>query len=187
MRCLERVLTQGSDAVARYIDGCRAVGFDIIELSTGFITIPPDDWLRLMYRVQEAGLRAKPEVGIQFGAGGATASDELADEGPHAVAWMIQLARRFLDAGAYQVMIESEESLRTCAHGARCACRLIDALGFDGSCSRKRIRKSLRGNQALRSGGEPVRRPHQIVQLESLRQGIWGTNSLWGRVLTYKE
>lgn len=26
----------------------------------------------------------------------------------------------------------------------------------------------------------------QIVQLECLRSGIWGTSSLWGRVLTYK-
>ncbi|MEX0993995.1 MAG: MmgE/PrpD family protein [Balneolaceae bacterium] len=26
----------------------------------------------------------------------------------------------------------------------------------------------------------------QIVQLETLRRGIWGTKSLWGRVLTYK-
>jgi phosphosulfolactate synthase (CoM biosynthesis protein A) len=26
----------------------------------------------------------------------------------------------------------------------------------------------------------------QIVQLECLRAGIWGTKSLWGRVLTYK-
>jgi phosphosulfolactate synthase (CoM biosynthesis protein A) len=25
----------------------------------------------------------------------------------------------------------------------------------------------------------------QIVQLECLRSGIWGTSSLWGRVLTY--
>ena len=25
----------------------------------------------------------------------------------------------------------------------------------------------------------------QIVQLECLRRGIWGTKSLWGRVLTY--
>lgn len=24
------------------------------------------------------------------------------------------------------------------------------------------------------------------VQLEALRRGIWGTQSLWGRVLTYK-
>ncbi len=26
----------------------------------------------------------------------------------------------------------------------------------------------------------------QIVQLECLRSGLWGTASLWGRVLTYK-
>jgi phosphosulfolactate synthase (CoM biosynthesis protein A) len=26
----------------------------------------------------------------------------------------------------------------------------------------------------------------QIVHLEVLRRGIWGTKSLWGRVLTYK-
>ena len=26
----------------------------------------------------------------------------------------------------------------------------------------------------------------QIVQLECLRSGIWGTSSLWGRVLTYR-
>ena len=26
----------------------------------------------------------------------------------------------------------------------------------------------------------------QIVQLECLRAGIWGTKSLWGRVLTYR-
>jgi phosphosulfolactate synthase (CoM biosynthesis protein A) len=27
----------------------------------------------------------------------------------------------------------------------------------------------------------------QIVQLECLRSGIWGSKSLWGRVLTYKD
>jgi phosphosulfolactate synthase (CoM biosynthesis protein A) len=27
----------------------------------------------------------------------------------------------------------------------------------------------------------------QTVQLECLRAGIWGTKSLWGRVVTYKE
>ena len=26
----------------------------------------------------------------------------------------------------------------------------------------------------------------QIVHLESLRSGIWGTKALWGRVLTYR-
>jgi len=46
---IERVLTQGSGAVAQYIDTCRVVGFDVIELSSGFITIPVDDWLRLSW------------------------------------------------------------------------------------------------------------------------------------------
>ncbi len=71
---IERVLVQGAEAVDQYIRECRALGFDIVEISSGFITIPTDDWLRLVEKVQRAGLKAKPEVGIQFGAGGASAA-----------------------------------------------------------------------------------------------------------------
>src|SRR3972149_6765510 len=67
---IERVLTLGSTAVDRYIEQCKALEFDIIEISSGFITIPTDDWLRLFGDVEKAGVQAKPEVGIQFGAGG---------------------------------------------------------------------------------------------------------------------
>ena len=38
--------------------------------TVGSITLPTDDWLRLIEAVQEVGLKAKPEVGIQHGAGG---------------------------------------------------------------------------------------------------------------------
>ena len=185
---IERVLTQGSEAVAQYIDTCRAVGFDIIELSSGFITIPADDWLRLIERVQRAGLKAKPELGIQFGAGGATTPEELAAEGTHDVAWVIQLARRFLDAGAYQIMIESEgitENVRTWRTDV--PARLIDALGLE------RIMFEAAEPEVfawyIKHYGPEVNLfvdHSQIVQLEALRQGIWGTASLWGRVLTYK-
>jgi phosphosulfolactate synthase (CoM biosynthesis protein A) len=48
----------------------RVLGFDLVEISSGFVTLPVDDLVALTRRVQEAGLRAKPEVGIQFGAGG---------------------------------------------------------------------------------------------------------------------
>jgi phosphosulfolactate synthase (CoM biosynthesis protein A) len=37
---IEYVLTQGEEAVGKYIEACREVGFDIIELSGGFISIP---------------------------------------------------------------------------------------------------------------------------------------------------
>src|SRR5436190_3050341 len=70
---IEYVLTQGAEAVDRYIAECRDLGFDTIEVSTGFITLPANDWLRLVQKVQKAGLKAKPELGIQFGAGGASA------------------------------------------------------------------------------------------------------------------
>jgi hypothetical protein len=45
---IEHVLTQGSEAVNRYIEECHNVGFDILEISSGLITIPVDDWLRLV-------------------------------------------------------------------------------------------------------------------------------------------
>src|SRR5262245_13572231 len=73
---MEYVLTRGPAAVDQYIKTCQDVGFDIIEISSGFITLPTDDWLRLVEKAQRAGLKAKPEVGIQFGAGGATAAEE---------------------------------------------------------------------------------------------------------------
>src|SRR5512135_1553371 len=105
---IEHVLTMGPQAVDQYIEECKQLGFDIIEISSGFITIPTDDWLRLIEKVQKAGLKAKPEVGIQFGAGGATAVAELAAEGTRDPEWAIQQAKRFVDAGAYMIMIESE-------------------------------------------------------------------------------
>src|SRR5712691_7762592 len=74
------VLAQGSDAVRQYVAECERLGFDIIEISAGFISISTDDWLRLIELVRKSGLKAKPEVGIQFGAGGATAAEELKAE-----------------------------------------------------------------------------------------------------------
>src|SRR5437588_4498631 len=100
---IEHVLTQGPEAVHRYIQTCRELGFDIIEVSSGFISVPADDMLRLVEAVQKAGAKAKPEVGIQFGAGGATAASELEAEGTRDPGWAIGQARRFLEAGSYQV------------------------------------------------------------------------------------
>jgi phosphosulfolactate synthase (CoM biosynthesis protein A) len=47
-------------------------------------------------------------VCIQFGAGGATRTEELEAEGTKDPGWPIQLAGRFIDAGAYLIMAESE-------------------------------------------------------------------------------
>jgi phosphosulfolactate synthase (CoM biosynthesis protein A) len=186
---IERVLSWGPDLVDKYIAECKKVGFDIIEISTGFITIPTDDWLRLVEKVQKAGLKAKPEVGIQFGAGGATSAEELALEGTRDVEWAIGQARRFLEAGAYMIMIESEgitESVKSWRTDV--VAKIINALGLEKVMFEAADPPVF--TWYLQNYGPEVNLfvdHSQIVQLECIRSGLWGTKSVWGRLLTYKE
>jgi phosphosulfolactate synthase (CoM biosynthesis protein A) len=185
---IEHVLTLGPQAVDQYIQECKQIGFDIIEISSGFISIPTEDWLRLIEKVQKAGLKAKPEVGIQFGAGGATTVAELAAEGTRDPEWAIQQAKRFVDAGAYMIMIESEgitENVATWRTDV--VAKIINAIGLEMPMFEAADPEVFAWY--IKNYGAEVNLfvdHSQIVQLETLRAGIWGTKSLWGRVLTYK-
>ncbi|MPZ21822.1 MAG: phosphosulfolactate synthase, partial [Luteitalea sp.] len=118
-----------------------------------------------------------------------TAVAELEAEGPRDAGWAITQAKRFLDAGAEIVMIESEgitESVKTWRTDV--AARIIDALGLE------RVMFEAADPDVfgwyIKNYGPDVNLfvdHSQIVQLECLRSGIWGTKSLWGRVFTYKE
>ncbi len=185
---MEHVLTQGREAVDRYIGECKNLGFDIIEISAGFITIPTDDWLRLVEKVKKAGLKPKPEVGIQFGAGGASAAEELEAEGTRDPEWAILQAKRFVDAGAYMIMIESEgitENVKVWRTDV--PAKIVNALGLDKVMFEAAEPEVFAWY--IKNYGPEVNLfvdHSQIVQLECLRSGIWGTKSLWGRVLSYK-
>jgi phosphosulfolactate synthase (CoM biosynthesis protein A) len=185
---IEHILTQGSQAVHRYFETCREVGFDIVEISSGFISIPTDDLVRLVEQVQKAGMKAKPEVGIQFGAGGASAAGELDAEGTRDPQVAIVQARRFLDAGAHLIMIESEgitENVRTWRTDVP-AC-IAHELGLEKVMFEAADPEVFAWY--IKNYGPEVNLfvdHSQIVQLESLRSGTWGTKSLWGRVWTYK-
>jgi phosphosulfolactate synthase (CoM biosynthesis protein A) len=186
---MEYVLTQGKEAVDQYIETCKDYGFDIIELSAGFITLPTDDWLRLIEKVQDAGLKAKPEIGIQFGAGGDTAKGELESEGTLDTGYAVKQAKRFVEAGAYMIMIESEgitenaEPWRTDVPA-----QFINEIGLEKLMFEAADPEVFAWY--IKNYGPEVNLfvdNSQIVQLETLRRGIWGTKSLWGRVLTYKD
>jgi len=186
---IEYVLTQGPAAVDQYIQECKALGFDIIEISSGFITIATDDWLRLVEKVQKAGMKAKPEVGIQFGAGGATSTAELAAEGTRDPDWAISQAKRFIDAGAYMIMIESEGITENVdVWRTDVVSKIINAIGLEKPMFEAADPEVF--SWYIKNYGPEVNLfvdHSQIVQLESLRSGIWGTKSLWGRILTYKD
>lgn len=185
---MEYVLTKGKESVKKYIQECKELGFDIIEVSTGFISIPTDDWLRVIEEVQKSGLKAKPEVGVQFGAGGDTAAGELRMEGIQDVDYAIQKAKRFLDVGAYLIMIESEGITENAAPWRiDVPAKFINSLGLENVMFEAADPQVFKWY--IKNYGAEVNLfvdHSQIVQLECTRQGIWGTNDVWGRIVTYK-
>lgn len=185
---VEFVLTKGREAVKKYIEACKVLGFDIIEISAGFIVIPTDDWLRLIEVVQKSGLKAKPEVGIQFGAGGDTPQEALQAEGVMDTGWAIERAKKFIEAGAYMIMVESEGITENAdPWRTDVPAKFINALGLEKLMFEAADPRVF--SWYIKNYGSEVNLfvdHSQIVQLEALRQGIWGTQSLWGRVVTYK-
>jgi phosphosulfolactate synthase (CoM biosynthesis protein A) len=186
---LEYVVAQGAAAVESYIRECKNLGFDIIEISCGFITIPMEDWLRLVEKVKKEGLKPKPEVGIQFGAGGATSAAELEAEGTRDPAWAIHQMKRLLEAGAELIMVESEgitESVTSWRSDV--AAKFATAVGLEHLMFEAADPAVFAWY--IKNYGPEVNLfvdHSQIVQLECLRSGIWGTKSTWGRILTYRE
>ena len=185
---IEHVLTKGNKAVEQYIEECKRLEFDIVEISSGFITVPTDDLVRLTEKVQKAGLKAKPEVGIQFGAGGASAVEELEAEGTSDPDLAILRAKKHIVAGAYMIMIESEgitEHVRTWRTDV--ISKFIRELGVEKTMFEAADPDVF--GWYIKNYGPEVNLfvdHSQIILLECLRSGIWGTKSLWGRVLTYK-
>lgn len=185
---IEHVLRYGPDAVAKYIAEAQAIGFDMLELSVGFIALPGDDLLRLIERVRRAGLKAKPELGIQFGAGGATPEAELKAEGSRDASWVIRRAKACLDAGASMIMIESEGITENAwPWRTDVVSQIIDEVGPDKvmfEAADPPVFEWYLKNYGIDAN---LFIDHsQIVQLECLRSGIWGTKSTWGRMMSYK-
>jgi phosphosulfolactate synthase (CoM biosynthesis protein A) len=185
---IERVLTHGEGAVDRYLEECREMRFDIVEVSSGFITVPLDDLVSLARKVADLGMKPKPEVGIQFGAGGASSVEELEAEGTSDPSQAIRAAKRYLDAGALLIMIESEGITENVPRmRTDVPARFIDELGLEKLMFEASDPEVF--TWYVKNYGPEVNLfvdHSQIVQLECLRAGIWGAKSVWGRVQSFK-
>jgi phosphosulfolactate synthase (CoM biosynthesis protein A) len=186
---IEYVLTQGSPAVDRYLARCKELGFDTVEISGGFITVPQQTTLKLIDKVHRAGMKAKVEVGIQFGAGGASSEEALQAQGTRDLSWTIAQARRFVDAGADAIMLESEgitESVSRANWRTEAPPQFANALGLEILMFEAADPEVF--SWYVQTFGPEVNLfvdHSQIVQLECLRSGIWGTSATWGRIVSY--
>jgi phosphosulfolactate synthase (CoM biosynthesis protein A) len=97
-------------------------------------------------------------------------------------------AGRFIEAGAYMVMIESEGITENAdPWRTDVPAEVINSLGLE-KVMFEAADPSVFECYVKNYGAEVnLFVDHsQIVQLETLRLGIWGTKSTWGRVLIYK-
>lgn len=186
---IEALIPQGKKSIDGYFDALPDLGFDIVEISAGMISLPDTDFLRLVERAKKTGLAVKAEVGIQFGAGGTTDADVLAAEGSGSVSKAINLARRSLDAGADMIVLESEgvtESVHTWRTDVPSA--LADAIGLEKILFEAAEPKVF--EWYIKNFGAEVNLfidHSQALMLEAVRSGIWGSSSIWNRIHTYKN
>lgn len=160
-----------------------------MEISSGFLSLPQDDWLRLVDRVHRAGLKAKPELGIQFGAGGDTAATDLESIGTADPSRVTAMAKRFIDAGVELMMIESEgitENVRSWRTDA------IQSILRDVPMERVMFEAADPAvfNWYVREFGVDINLfvdHSQIVQLSCLRAGIWGMADTFGKIATFRS
>ncbi|MDY6764243.1 MAG: phosphosulfolactate synthase, partial [Halobacteria archaeon] len=163
--------------------------FDIVELSSGFLAIDPNDMVEMTKVVAEDyDLEPKPEINVQFGAGGASDPEELERQGQQDPQQAIEEGRRHLDAGADLLMVEAEGITEEVTEWRTdVAYQIANALGVEnlvfeapGPQMFEWYVKNFGPNVNLFVDNS------QIVELECIRSGLWGKATSWGRTVTWK-
>ncbi|WP_129112744.1 phosphosulfolactate synthase [Halegenticoccus tardaugens] len=184
---IEHVLIADHDQVDRYIEESKEIGFDIVEISSGFLAIDTEDLVALTEQVTEAGLKAKPEINVQFGAGGASSVEELESEAAIDPGSAIEEAKRHLDAGAYKIMVESEGiTERVREWRTDVAFEIANEVGIEHCVFEAADPEVF--EWYIKNFGPKVNLfvdNSQIVELECMRSGLWGKKSSWGRITSY--
>ncbi|XP_048493632.1 protein HEAT-STRESS-ASSOCIATED 32 [Beta vulgaris subsp. vulgaris] len=116
----EHQLRKGPSALKHYIEECKRLGFDTIELDAGSLEIPEEALLRYVHMIKSAGLKVKPQFAVKFDKcdislpgsrayGAYTVPRPRSYDYVEDVDLLIRKAERFLEAGADMIMIDAED------------------------------------------------------------------------------
>jgi phosphosulfolactate synthase (CoM biosynthesis protein A) len=187
---VERVIVQGSEAVDRYLEECKSLGFDIVEVSSGLAPIPLKDKVEIVKQVKKMGMKPKPEISMMYGAGAGT----------HIAGYQtkLKILEDLLDeidlhqaAGAEIMMLESEgitEDLPAEEWRTDIINELNKKFGF--SCFMFEASDPPVFKWYLKQFGPSVNLfidHSQIVEFTSWRTKLWGDDDIWkDKPLFYK-
>jgi len=176
--------------VKAYIQECADIGFDIVEISSGFVTLPTDDWLRLVERIERAGLKGETRGrdSIRGGRGDSgRRTGSRRDTGcrlDHQVGAPFYRGRRILDHDRIRMHHRKRPDL---AHrlGRQDHSRTWGAKNYVRSRGPGGLRLV---HQELRARAESFCRPQPDRPAGgAAARHLGGTKSLWGRVVTFKD
>lgn len=139
----EHLIRNGPSAFKEYVQDCKQVGLDTIELNVGSLEIPEETLLRYVRLIKSAGLKAKPKFAVMFNKsdiprdrdrafGAYVAPAPRSTEYVEDVDLLIRRAERCLEAGADMIMIDSDD---VCKHAdslrADIIAKVIGRLGLE--------------------------------------------------------
>jgi phosphosulfolactate synthase (CoM biosynthesis protein A) len=189
---VERVIVQGSKAVDQYLEECKALEFDVVEVSSGLAPIDLKDKVEIVKQVQRLGLKAKPEISMMIGAGAGTHVAGYEQKMiMRSLEDVVEEARLHLKAGASVFMLESEgitEDLPSEKWRTDVIRKLAGEFGF--------------GQWMFEASDPPVFKWYlkefgpdvslfidhsQVVEFTAWRLGLWGDPRIWeGKKLVYR-
>lgn len=183
---VERVLVYGQRAVDQYLEECKSLEFDVVEISSGMaaevMNMPLEDKIALVKQVKKLGMEPKPEVSIISNAGAGTHVGEYKLD-YRGIEEFLKETEAYLKAGAKMIMVESE--------------------GITEDLPEERWRKDIIHEMTEKFGFEkfmfeasdpPVFKWYyktfgrevnlfidhsQVVEFNVWRHGIWGDQKIW--------
>jgi phosphosulfolactate synthase (CoM biosynthesis protein A) len=187
---VERIIVQGTDAVDRYLEECKSLGFDVVEISSGLAPIPLDDKVEIVKQVKNMGMIPKPEISLMIGSGAGT---HIVGYKPklRGVEDLMKEARAHLKAGAHIMMLESEgitEDLPPNKWRTDVIKKLVSEFGFESWMFESSDPPVFKWY--LKNFGSNVNLfidHSQIVEYTAWRTKLWGDPEIWkGKTLSYK-
>ncbi|CAK9135457.1 unnamed protein product [Ilex paraguariensis] len=119
----EHLHRKGPSAFKEYIEECKQLGFDTIELDVGSLGLPEETLLRYVRLIKSGGLKVKPQFAVMFNKSDIPMSGDRAFgayvvppprkfEFVEDVDLLIRRAERCLEAGADMIMIDADDICR---------------------------------------------------------------------------
>ncbi|GJW13364.1 protein heat-stress-associated 32 [Tanacetum coccineum] len=115
----EYLQQKGYSSFKEYVEECKQLGFDTVELNTSLLELPEDTLLRYIRLIKSKGLKAKPQFAVKFNqadipttyeqeSAGFVFPTTQASERMGDIDVLIRRAERCLEAGADMISIDAE-------------------------------------------------------------------------------